>query len=71
VYGADGQVWVLATPIMLTPGEVAVIEITYEVDETFGVLEIEPSARFPAVRWRFGDHETDDGERFALDLGGD
>lgn len=59
--GVDGPTWVIATPVLLHPGEAKDITLRFRIPR-MPTLRIEPAARKPGIVWRIdgsaapGDH---------------
>ena len=51
--GADGPSSVVATPVTLAPGESRSYVVRFRLPGPRAVLRVEPSARIPAMEWRF------------------
>lgn len=54
VVGADGSTRVVGTYFRLQRGRTRTFVIRFELSVRSGGMRVEPSARWPAVRWRFG-----------------
>jgi hypothetical protein len=52
--GPDGASAMIATPVLLAPGEVRSYVVRFHLAGDSARLRIEPSARIPAVTWRSG-----------------
>ena len=57
VFGPDGASQVVGTEVVLAPGEVTTVEVTFRLPPGVTSLEVGPSARYPAISWRYGDQE--------------
>jgi hypothetical protein len=60
VAGADGPTRVIGAEIRLKKGETRTILARFSLPTAAGVVRVEPSARVPAIRWRFGPQTWDD-----------
>jgi Protein of unknown function (DUF4012) len=55
--GADGPARVVATVVRIAAGERRAVTVRFRVPGGTGGLRVEPSAREPGIRWRFGSVE--------------
>ena len=60
--GPDGPTYVVAPAVRLARGASITLEFRFTLPRTLRGLRVEPSARVPAVRWRFGDDRWPDAE---------
>jgi hypothetical protein len=63
VSGADGPTRVIATEVRIPPGGRREIVFRTEVPAVRTAVQLEPSARLPAIRWRMGEPRFTDRER--------
>lgn len=71
VFGPDGELLLVASaPVTVLPGETVSYRFTYRLPASHEIVEILPSARFPATGWSWGDRTFDDSAARTIRLGG-
>ncbi|HEY8216536.1 MAG TPA: DUF4012 domain-containing protein [Acidimicrobiia bacterium] len=70
VAGRDGPTKVVAAgPLRLEPGETASVTVRFVLPEQLDQIVVEPSARTPAISWRFDGDRWRDTSPHTVDLG--
>jgi hypothetical protein len=64
--GAEGPVWLLATPVAVQAGTTEKIVVTFRLPPGHGSMTIVPSARLNPVSWHYGGAVYNDGAPFTL-----
>ena len=64
--GAEGPVWLLATPVDVKAGATQQIVVTFRLPAGHGSMTIVPSARLSPVSWRYRGSTYDDDAPFTL-----
>jgi Protein of unknown function (DUF4012) len=64
--GAEGPVWLLATPVAVKAGTTEKIVVTFRLPPGHGSMTIVPSARLNPVSWHYGGATYNDGAPFTL-----
>lgn len=69
IVGPDGPTRVVGVPFSLLRGRTRTFVVRFELAARSGRIRVEPSARIPAVRWRFGSEMWEDSESRIIEWG--